>query len=119
MNWNAICTVYFKGMTDTLRDKRTLITTFLIPALVIPGIIFGAGFVMTKIITKAKTESTSMMIIGEENAPKLAAKMRANEDFRVIDQAEDFRDQISNKRIRVAVEIPDGFKAGVSSAEAP
>jgi len=119
MNWNAICTVYFKELTDTLRDKRTLITTFLIPALVIPGIIFGAGFVMTKIVKKAQTESTSMMIIGEENAPELAAKMRENEDFRVIDQSEDFRDQISNKRIRIAVEIPEGFAAGVSSAEAP
>lgn len=119
MNWNAICTVYLKELTDTLRDKRTLITTFLIPTLVIPGIIFGAGFVMTKVITKAKTEATSVMIIGEENAPELAEKIRASEKFNVVKQADDYRDQISNKRIRIAVEIPEGFKGGVSSEEAP
>lgn len=119
MNWKAICTVYCKEMTDTLRDKRTLITTFLIPTLVIPGIIFGAGFVMTKVIKKAKTEATSLMIIGAEHAPELAEKIRDNEKFKVVDEAEDFRDQISNKRIRVAMEIPAGFKSGVSSAEAP
>lgn len=119
MNWNAICTVYLKELTDTLRDKRTLITTFLIPTLVIPGIIFGAGFVMTKVIKKAKTEATSVMIIGEDNAPELAEKIRASEKFNVVKQADDYRDQISNKRIRIAVEIPEGFKGGVSSEEAP
>jgi len=119
MNWNAICTVYFKELTDTLRDKRTLITTFLIPTLVIPGIIFGAGFVMTKVIKKAQTEATSVMIIGAENAPELAEEIRADERFRVVASAEDFRDQISNKAIRVAVEIPEGFEAGVSSTAAP
>lgn len=119
MNWNAICTVYFKEMTDTLRDKRTLITTFLIPAVVIPGIIFGAGFVMTKVIKKAKTEATSVMIIGAENAPELAKKIQSSEKFNVVDEAENFRDQISNKRIRIAVEIPEGFQVGVSSTEAP
>lgn len=119
MNWNAICTVYFKELTDTLRDKRTLITTFLIPTLVIPGIIFGAGFIMTKVIKKAQTEATSVMIIGEENAPELAAGIRESEKFRVVDAAEDFKDQISNKAIRVAVEIPEGFETGVSSDTAP
>lgn len=119
MNWNAICTVYLKELTDTLRDKRTLITTFLIPALVIPGIIFGAGFVMTKVIKKAQTEATSVMIIGEENAPELAEKIRASEKFDVVEPADDFREQISNKRIRIAMEIPDGFTDGVLSAEAP
>lgn len=119
MNWNAICTVYFKELTDTLRDKRTLITTFLIPTLVIPGIIFGAGFVMTKVIKKAQTEATSVMIIGAENAPAIAAGIRENEKFQVVDAAEDFKEQISNKVIRVAVEFPAGFEAGISSAEAP
>lgn len=119
MNWNAICTVYFKELTDTLRDKRTLITTFLIPTLVIPGIIFGAGFVMTKVIKQAQTEATTVMIIGEEHAPELAAGIRANEKFRVVDATDDFKDKISNKAIRVAVEIPADFQAGTSSDEAP
>ncbi|GAB5558449.1 MAG: ABC transporter permease [Synoicihabitans sp.] len=119
MNWNAICTVYLKELTDTLRDKRTVITTFLIPTVVIPGIIFGAGFIMTKVIKKAQTEATSVMIIGEENAPELAEQIRENEKFRVVEASDDFRDQISNKKIRVAVEIPEGFEEGVSSTEAP
>lgn len=119
MNWNAICTVYFKEMTDTLRDKRTLITTFLIPTLVIPGIIFGAGFVMTKVIKQAQTEATSVMIIGEDNAPALAAGIREDERFNVVEATDDFKDKISNKAIRVAVEIPDGFQEGISSDEAP
>lgn len=119
MNWQAIQTVFFKELTDTLRDKRTLITTFLIPALVIPGMIFGAGFVMTKVIKKAETETTSVMVIGEENAPELVEQLKADEEFNVLPAADDYKDQISNKRIRVAVEIPEDFAAGIVSEEAP
>jgi len=119
MNWPAIQTIFLKELTDTLRDKRTLITTFLIPALVIPGMIFGAGFVMTKVIKKAEKETTSVMVIGEEHAPELVAQLKADEEFNVLPAAEDYKDQISNKRIRVAVEIPEGFAAGITSDEAP
>lgn len=119
MNWQAIQTVFLKELTDTLRDKRTLITTFLIPALVIPGMIFGAGFVMTKVITKAEKETTSLMVIGAENAPELVEQLKADEEFDVLPAAEDYKDQISNKRIRVALEIPEGFTEAIASDTAP
>ena len=119
MNWQAIQTIYLKELTDTLRDKRTLITTFLIPALVIPGMIFGAGFVMTKIITKAETEASTVMVIGAENAPELVEQLGANDEFEIVPEADDFKDRISNKAIRVAVEIPEGFSDSIASDTAP
>jgi len=119
MNWNAICTVYFKELKDSLRDKRTLITTIVIPTLVIPTLMFGAGFVMTKVISKAKNETSSMMILGGEASPKLVEAFKSNEDFRVIETTEDFKDKISNKEIRVAVDIPAGFDATLAAGEVP
>ncbi len=119
MNWQAIQTIYLKELTDTLRDKRTLITTFLIPALVIPGIIFGAGFVMTKIITKAETEASTVMIIGADNAPDLVEQLKGNAEFEIVPETDDFKDRISHKEIRVAVEIPEGFTDSIASDTAP
>lgn len=119
MNWNAICTVYFKELKDSLRDKRTLITTIVIPTLVIPVLMFGAGFVMKKVITKAKNETTTVMIVGGNDSPALVEAIKANEDFRVVETTEDFKDKISDKEIRVAVDIPVGFDTALAAGEMP
>lgn len=119
MNWNAICTVYLKELKDSLRDKRTLITTIVIPTLIIPTMMFGAGFVMKKIITKAKSETTTVMIVGGEDSPQLVDAIKANEDFRIVATTEDFKEQISNKKVRVAVDVPEGFDADLAKGEMP
>ncbi len=119
MNWNAIRTVYLKELKDSLRDKRTLITTIVIPTLVIPAMMFGAGFVMKKIITKAKSETTTVMIVGGEDSPALVEAIKANSDLRVVATTTDFKDQISDKKVRVAVDIPAGFDAALAAGDMP
>ena len=61
--------VYRKELTESLRDRRTLITTFLVPLLIIP--VLGAGFtaVMAGVIGKAKKEKPSVMIVGGTDSP--------------------------------------------------
>src|SRR6266852_3209370 len=46
MSLRNIGIVYRKELTEALRDKRTLITTFLVPLLVIP--VMGTGFTAVK-----------------------------------------------------------------------
>jgi len=43
MGMRNIGIVYRKELTEALRDRRTLITTFLVPLLMIP--LLGSGFV--------------------------------------------------------------------------
>ncbi len=120
MNWKAISTVYFKELHDTLRDKRTLISTIVVPTLVIPLIFFGAGFVMKKVISKAQAELSPVMIVGGEDSPELVAALEAHEELRIVPTTDDYRQAVSDKRIRVAVDIPPGFDAAlVSGAEVP
>jgi ABC-type Na+ efflux pump permease subunit len=56
MRLRNIWIVYLKELTEALRDRRTLITTFLVPLLLIP--VLGAGFtaVMAGVIGKAKSD---------------------------------------------------------------
>ena len=96
-----------------------MITTIVIPTLVIPAMMFGAGFVMKKIITKAKSETTTVMIVGGEDSPKLVESLKADEEFRVVETTEDFKSQISDKKVRVAVNIPEGFDAALAKGETP
>ncbi len=115
MNWAQILTVYLKELKDSLRDRRTLISMIVIPTLVMPALMFGAGTVMSKIMKKARAEATSLVIVGGEDSPGIVAALKANPSFRVVAPEGDYRQLISDKKIRVAVAIPPGFEAALGA----
>lgn len=117
MNWKHILTVYLKELKDSLRDRRTLISMIVIPTLVMPGLMFGAGIIMTKIMKKARAEATSFVILGGTDSPGVVTALRAEPNFRVVESKADFRQLIADKQIRLAVEIPAGFEAALKSGE--
>ncbi|MCF3648658.1 ABC transporter permease [Synoicihabitans lomoniglobus] len=119
MNWNIISTVFRKELRDSVRDKRTLISTLVVPTVVIPVLFFGAGFVMKKVISKAQEEASSVMIIGGEDSPAVVAAITANEEFNIVPTRDDYKDAVSNKEIRIAVDIPPGFDAAITGDKAP
>lgn len=125
MNWNNILTVYVKELRDSLRDRRTLLSTIIIPTLVIPLMVFGVGKVMSVVMNKAQEEVSAVMIVGGEDSPGVVANLKAARDseknrplFRVVPTG-DYKTQISEKKIRAAVEIPAGFEEALKAGEAP
>ncbi len=113
MNWNHILTVYLKELKDSLRDRRTLISMIVIPTFLMPIIMFGIGSVMSKVIKQAQDEATSFVIIGGADSPGIVAALKADPKFRVVETKEDYKQLVSDKRIRLAVEIPAGFEAAL------
>ena len=123
MNWQSIRTVWFKELKDSLRDRRTLISMIVVPALVMPLLMVGVGTVMSKVMKKAKAEIPSIMVLGGEDSPGVVAALKAEKTpageprFRFVTTG-DYRQLISEKRLRAAVEIPPGFEAGLQAGEA-
>lgn len=115
MNWTQILTVYLKELKDSLRDRRTLISMIVIPTLVMPGLMFGAGVIMTKIVKQARAEATSLVIVGGEDSPGIVAALKADPLFRVVETGADFRQLVSDKKVRLAVAIPPGFEAALQA----
>lgn len=118
MSWHHIVTIFLKELRDSLRDRRTLISMIVIPTLVMPGLMFGVGAVMTKVMKQARNEATSLVIVGGADSPNLVQAFRAEKKFRVVESLVDFRELISDKKVRVAVELPAGFEAALRSGEA-
>jgi len=122
MNWHSIRTIWLKELKDSLRDRRTLISMIVVPALVMPLIFVGVGTVMSKVIKKAKGETPSVMIIGGEDSPAVVAALRSEQTaqgeprFRFVPEG-DYRALISDKKLRAAVEIPAGFDAALVAGE--
>ncbi len=116
MNFQQVRQVYRKEMTETLRDRRTLVSMIVVPMLVIPGLMFGLGEVAIRMVKKAAGERASVMLLGEENAPRLAARLRAHPLLEVVPPASDYAKRIEDKVLRAAVEFPPGFEAALEAA---
>jgi sodium transport system permease protein len=113
MNGRNILTVYGKELRDSLRDRRTLISMIVIPMLMIPGIMLVAVGVSTKAINKARQEVPTMMVLGGDDSPVLRAALAANPKLHLVRTAANWKQQISDKQLRAAVEIPAGFDAAL------
>ena len=118
MNWNNIVTVYLKELKDSLRDRRTLLSTIIIPTLVMPLLIFGVGKIMSGVIKKTQEEIPSVAVLGGADSPAVVAALKKSTKFRVVATPADWKQAIGDKKLRVAVEIPAGFEAGLKAGAA-
>lgn len=117
MNWKHIITVYLKELKDSLRDRRTLISMVVVPTLLMPLIFVVGGAFMSKVMKKARNEATTLVIVGGADSPMVVAALKDEKKFKVIEQAPNYRQLISDKKVRLAVEIPEGFEAALRSGE--
>jgi len=118
MNWNNILTVYLKELKDSLRDRRTLLSTIVIPTFVMPLLFFSFGTVMLKIDQQARAETPTVMVLGGEDSPGIVARLQKDGRIRVVPTVADWKQRISDKKVRAAVMIPAGFDAGLKSGAA-
>ena len=119
MNWNNIVTVYLKELKDSLRDRRTLLSTIIIPTLVMPLLTFGIGKVATTVVNKAREEIPVIVILGGEDSPGVVAQLKQSKKLRVAASPDDWKQRINDKKIRAAVQLPAGFEAGLKAGAAP
>ncbi len=118
MNWNNILTVYTKELRDSLRDRRTLLSTIIIPTLVIPLLFVVVSKIMSDVITKTKDEIPTVAIIGGEDSPGVVAALKHSPKLKVVPTPVDWKQAISDKKLRVAVEFPEKFEAGLKAGAA-
>lgn len=119
MNLAAISVVYRKELTEWLRDRRTLISTVLVPLLAFPLLMVGITALATVMIGNAEKEIPKIMILGGDDSPELLERLHKLEKLEIVPYANNWKDQISNKEIRAAVEIPKGFQAQLLEGTAP
>jgi len=117
MSLRNIGIVYRKELTDSLRDRRTLVSMILIPLLVFPVMMLGFSYLAVKLVGQAKKEVPQIMVLGGEDSPKVMARLRNLDTIEIVPPAPDYVEQISNKKVRAAVEIPKGFDAALERNE--
>ena len=118
MSWKNIVTIYGKELRDSLRDRRTLLSMIIIPVLVMPMLVYVVGRVGARVYATARGEIPVIMVIGGEDSPATRALLQASARFRIVPETADYRQKISDKKVRAAVQIPPGFDAGLKAGAA-
>ncbi len=114
MSLQNVGIVYRKELREALRDRRTLISSLLVPLLLFPLLTAGLGAAVSALVGKAKEEIPKVMIIGGTDSPKLLEDLRSVKRIEVVPLAADWKEQIINKEIRAAIDIPNGFQTDLA-----
>lgn len=115
MSLRNIGIVYRKELTEALRDRRTLISTIIVPLFLFPVLSVGFGALAVELVGKAKEEIPEVMVLGGEDSPLVLEGIRKLDAIKVVPSASNWKGQIIDKEIRAAVEIPAGFQADLES----
>ena len=118
MSWSNIGVVYRKELIDSLRDRRTVISVIVVPILVMPLLTILVGVISARLIGKAMQEVPAVMVLGGNDSPDVLTALRELKGITIIPSQPDYTQQIVDKRIRAAVEIPPGFDASVARGDA-
>jgi sodium transport system permease protein len=111
--------VYRKELTEALRDRRTLVSSIVIPLLAFPVLAFGLGYTFVELIGEANRLPSRIMILGGEDSPEVVARLKNTKDIRVVPAVANYVDLISDKKIRAVVDIPAGFQASIGQGGRP
>ncbi len=117
MSLRNVSVVYKKEMVDSLRDRRTLISMVVVPILLMPALTIGMSSLSIRLMNRARQEVPRVMILGGEDSPKTTAALRQSPGVEFVPATANYKDEIIEKRVRAAVEIPPGFDAALESGE--
>ncbi len=117
MSLRNVGVVYRKELLEASRDRRTLISTILVPILFFPVLTVGIGYVAVNLIGAASAETAKIMVLGAKDSPAIVEKLSQVKNLTVVPESPHYADLISNKKIRAAVSIPPGLETAADSRE--
>ena len=82
---NAVATVFFKELLDTMRDRRTLFVMVLFPLLLFPLLMTAITAVQTSQIRKAEQQTLRVGLILNGNAAELRTLLAGRAGISVVE----------------------------------
>jgi sodium transport system permease protein len=112
---NIILTIFRKEIKTTLRDRRTLISAVVIPALAMPLILLGVTKLTKRLTDKEANKQLSIAMIGAP--PAIENQFSDTKKFRIIRQVPlaAARDSVAAENYDAVLAFDDHFASSVDS----
>ena len=85
MSRKHIQTVFRKEILDTVRDRRTLLASILIPVMLMPAMILGIPLIFAGTEARLEEQSQTIAIINPAESPELIDLLRASDSLTIVD----------------------------------
>ncbi len=114
---HIIFTIFKKEFTETLRDRRTVITMVLIPFLLIPLVFTIMTFVSTSQSETARDKHLKIAIHTNDNGAELVKWLKRRKDMDILEgvHPQEFKQLIRNDSLDFAVIIDKKFDEAINS----
>ena len=119
MNLKKIIVIYKKEMLDLVRDRRTIITSFILPILLYPLLMIGFSSMMSR--QEIKLEQQELVIylndmVHDETSQKLKESLSQIETLQIMDEAmvyneSTYLDLLQDKSIQTLINIRDSLSS--------
>ncbi len=115
-----ILAVFHKELRELLRDRRAIITTFVLPTMGLPLLLLIIGGVSAGIVGKAMSDTSEVALVGAGASPAVRAELgKLGRVTVVAPTPADWRERVAAKSVRAAVELPDDFDARLARGGEP
>ncbi|MCF7792705.1 MAG: ABC transporter permease subunit [Candidatus Cloacimonetes bacterium] len=119
MNLNKVFTVYRKELLDLLRDRRTVITSFVLPLILYPLLMIGFSSMMSRQEMKLEEEEATVYIqnnLMNETAIEIENTIAEVETFQIMESVTKYKRStylqlVEENSIQALVEISDSTTA--------
>ena len=110
----TIFTVIKKELTDTLRDKKTLFSAIILPALAMPLLLLGVTKLQQNLMDKEESKQLKVALIG---APKKVVSQFNDSTFSLVENItlNGVTDSINNGSLDAVLEFDSDFQQKVSA----
>ena len=115
--WN----IFQKELLETLRDKRTLVFMLLMPALVIPALLFGYGYIAGTMETKAQARVLRYTVVAPGEYPLLKSVLATEKKlaFTEFPSAEAAFAAVKDNKLDFIISLKGGGEAAALKGEQP
>lgn len=114
MNLRKVITVYRKEVLDLMRDRRTIITSFVLPLILYPLLMIGFSSMMSRQETKLDNKTVNIIISNQSyqlEAEMLETSLQEIDKATFLPQAEDNLAELTAGTIHAVVTIRDSVDA--------
>lgn len=112
MNLSHILTVFKKELTDMFRDRKTIISSILIPLLIFPIMYGFMGFSQKKVINDVEKKGITIAIQGEYHNTSIEKYLREKKELRVI-EIDNPEEAIKKGTVSVVVFVGSDFDEAI------
>jgi len=108
-------TIWKKEILDNLRDRRTIITSLLVPVILMPAILIGTFKLQESQVKGAEKTVAKVAIVNPEHGRELAEYLTAQEKIQIVETPADIPAGIDAGSVNVVVTIPPEFEANLAA----